>query len=160
AAEAKQVLKEWGNPPDAAGDVLGIVFPAGKTFVDKTWGAVITFEASGFVTDADADKADYAKMMKDAQAGEDEENAKARKDGFPTSHVVGWAQPPSYDRARHTLIWARDIKFSNDAGSDTLNYDMRVLGRRGVLSLNLVSTMSDLADVRADAAALAANASF
>jgi uncharacterized membrane-anchored protein len=159
ADEAKQVLKEWGNPPSAAEGVLGIIFPAGKTFVTDTWGAVVTFEPSGFVTDKDADKADYDKLITDVQAGEAEDNAEMKKQGFPTSHLIGWAQPPSYDRQRHFLIWARDIKFSN-ATDDTLNYDLRILGRKGVLSLNLVSAMPKLAQVRADAAELAGDATF
>jgi uncharacterized membrane-anchored protein len=159
ADEAKQVLKEWGNPPDATDDVLGIIFPAGKTFVSDTWGAVVTFEPSGFVTDKDADKADYDKIIRDAQDREAEQNAELQKQGFATSHLVGWAQPPSYDKQRHALIWARDIKFSGQ-DADALNYDVRILGRRGVLSVNLVSTMPELTQVRADAAALAGDVSF
>jgi uncharacterized membrane-anchored protein len=159
AAEAKQVLKEWGNPPEQAEGVLGIVFPAGKTFVDETWGAVITFEASGYVSDKDADKADYAKMVRDEQAAEGEENEARKKNGFPSIHLVGWAQPPSYDKAAHALIWARDLQFAGET-PDTLNYDVRVLGRRGVLSVNMVSTMPQLTTVRADAAALAGDITF
>ena len=159
ADEAKQVLKEWGNPPSAAEGVLGIVFPAGKTFADDTWGAVVTFEPSGFVSDKDADKADYDKLIKDVQAAEADDNAERQKQGFPTSHLVGWAQPPSYDKQRHFLIWARDIKFGG-RDEDTLNYDLRILGRKGVLSLNMVSVMPQLAQVRADAAELAGDAGF
>ena len=152
--DAKQVLKEWGNPPDAADGVLGIVFPAGKRFVDDTWGAVITYENMGFVVDKDADKTDYAKMARDEQAAEGEENDNRKQKGFQTIHLMGWAQPPSYDKARHTLIWARDLQFGGEK-SDSLNYDLRVLGRRGVLSVNLVSKMSELPAVRADAGQLA-----
>jgi len=159
ADEAKQVLKEWGNPPSAADDVLGIVFPAGKTFVDDTWGAVITFEPSGFVSDKDADKADYDKLIKDVQDDEADRNAERQKEGFPTSHLVGWAQPPSYDKQRHFLIWARDIKFGGH-NEDTLNYDLRILGRKGVLSLNMISVMPQLAQVRTDATELAGDAAF
>lgn len=159
ADEAKQVLKEWGNPPEQAEGVLGIVFPAGKTFADDAWGAVVRYEPSGYVSDKDADKADYAKMITDEQAGEAEENERLKQKGFATAHLVGWAQPPSYDHQKHFLIWARDIKFS-DTEADTLNYDLRILGRHGVLSVNLVSTMPKLADVRADAAELAGDAAF
>jgi len=157
--DAKQVLKEWGNPPDAADGVLGIIFPAGKTFLDDTWGAVITYEDLGFVVDKDADKTDYAKMVADEQAAEKEDNEARKKKGFETIHLVGWAQAPSYDKTRHTLIWARDLQFSGES-TDTLNYDLRVLGRRGVLSVNLVSKMPELPAVRADASQLANAISF
>ena len=65
-AEAKLVLTDgWGNPKDAVDGVLGLVFPMGKTFVDDTWGAVLTFEPSGYVPDDDAKSADYAKNSRD-----------------------------------------------------------------------------------------------
>ena len=54
--EAQLVLTEgWGNPAEVADGVLGMVFPAGRTFADDTWGAVITYEASGYVSDSDAE---------------------------------------------------------------------------------------------------------
>lgn len=157
--EAKVILKEWGNPPEAADGVLGIVFPSGKTFVDQTWGAVLTFEPSGFVTDKDADKADYDKMIRDEQDTEAADNAQRQKQGFQAMHLVGWAQPPTYDKANHFLVWARDLKVTGEE-VDTLNYDLRILGRRGVLSLNLVSKMPDLASTRVDANELAAAVKF
>jgi uncharacterized membrane-anchored protein len=159
AEEAKQVLKEWGNPPEAVEGTLGIVFPADKTFLDKTWGAVVTFENAGYISDEDADKTDYNKYIADLQKGETEENAARKKAGFDASHLVGWAQPPTYDKARHEMIWARDIRFGART-EDSMNYDVRLLGRKGYVSLNLVSTMSQLPAVRADAAALAADAAF
>src|ERR1044072_3848950 len=45
ASEARLVLTEgWGNPAEATTGVLGMVFPAGMTFADDTWGAGITYE--------------------------------------------------------------------------------------------------------------------
>jgi len=152
-------LKEWGNPPSAAEDVLGIVFPADKSFLDDTWGAVVTYEQAGYIADKDANSTDYNKYVEEVQKGEDSENEARKKDGFPSIHLVGWAQAPSYDPARHYLIWARDLRFSGEK-DDTLNYDVRLLGRRGFLSVNLVSKMPQLASVRADAASLAAAATF
>ena len=57
------------------------------------------------------------------------------------------------------MIWARDIEFGKQA-DHTLNYDVRILGRSGVLSLNTVSSMSKLAEVRPAAATLATVAEF
>ncbi len=160
ADEAKRILTEgWGNPPEAVKDVLGMIFPAGKTFLDDSWGTVVTFNPSGYVADDDAKTADYAKVLTDARSGEDEDN-KARTDkGFETAHLVGWAEPPHYDTAHHTVIWARDIAFGKQT-DHTLNYDVRILGRHGVLSLNTVSTMSKLAEIRPAAANLGAVADF
>lgn len=160
AAEAKKVLVEaWGNPPRSVDGVLGMVFPVGKTFLDDSWGAVVTYDQTGYVTDNDAKSADYNKIVADAHSIEDERNEERQKQGFSTEHLVGWAQPPSYDPATHSVIWARDIRFGNER-DDTLNYDVRLLGRRGVLSLNMVSAMSKLPEIRSAAVAFGQAASF
>jgi uncharacterized membrane-anchored protein len=159
--EARKVLVDaWGNPPRIADGVLGIVFPAGKTFLDTdTWGAAITYEGSGYVTDKDAQTADYDALLKQLQSGEDEINAKRREEGYPAQHLVGWAQPPSYDAASHSVVWAQNIAFDGQA-DNSLNYDVRMLGRKGVLSLNMITAMSKLDETRRDAEKLARSADF
>lgn len=160
AAEAKDVLvKLWGNPPSAAEGVLGIAMPADKTVLDNSWGAVITWNDSGYVTDDDATTADYDKVLDDIRAGEAEDNAERKKQGYPGMHVVGWAQPPSYDKTQHSLIWARDFKIDGTT-ADTLNYDVRVLGRKGVLSMNMLWDMPHLNEVRGAAADFGKVATF
>jgi uncharacterized membrane-anchored protein len=149
--EAKKVLVDlWGNPPSSVSDVLGLVMPADKTVLENSWGAVITWNDSGYVTDDDADSADYDKIMSDMRAGDPDVNAERQKAGYPAMHTVGWAQPPSYDKAAHSLIWARDFRIDGDK-ADSLNYDVRLLGRKGVLSMNMLWDMPHLAEVRAAA---------
>lgn len=158
--EARKVITQiWGNPPGSADDVLGIVIAKGATSYDNLWAAVVTYQPTGHVSDADAKTEDYDAVLTQMREGEGEENAERRKQGFPAIHLVGWAQPPSYDPARHALIWARDIAFVGQK-IDTLNYDVRVLGREGVLSLNMVSDMRALAPVRAAAAEFGKVAAF
>ncbi|MBY8825799.1 DUF2167 domain-containing protein [Sphingomonas colocasiae] len=160
ADEAKRVLTEgWGNPPSSVTDVLGMVFPAGKTFVDAPWGAVVTFEKTGYVSDSDAQTADYDAVLTQSRENEEALNEERRKAGFGGQHLVGWAQPPSYDGAQHALIWAREIKFDGET-DNMLNYDVRLLGRRGVLSLNMVAGMLQLAQVRTAAASFGKAATF
>jgi uncharacterized membrane-anchored protein len=158
-ADAKRVLTEgWGNPPAGADHVLGIVFPKDKTFADS-WGAVLTYDAAGYVSDKDAKTANYDKFLDQARKAEDEVNQQRQKGGFPAIHLVGWAQAPTYDPASHSEVWARQIRFGGES-VDTLNYDTRILGRSGVLSLNLVSSMDRLAEARTAANDLARTASF
>lgn len=159
-AEARRVIVEgWGNPPSAGEGVLGLVLPAGKTFADDTWGAVITWEPMGYVTDDDARTADYGKILADLQSGEDEVNEQRRQGGYPAQHLVGWAQPPSYDAATHSVVWAQNLAV---AGQDvnSLNYDVRLLGRKGVLSLNMIYSMDRLDETRAAARAFSQAADF
>jgi uncharacterized membrane-anchored protein len=159
AADAKRVIVEaWGNPPSSAEGVLGLVIPAGRIFANS-WGAVVTWEPTGWVSDKDAKSTDYGKMIKQIQDGEDEANRQRAHDGFSAVHLVGWAQAPTYDPAAHSAIWARDIQFGGEK-ADTLNYDVRLLGRRGVLSLNMVATMPELPQIRTAATELARTAAF
>jgi uncharacterized membrane-anchored protein len=146
--EARRVLVDlWGNPPSAANGVLGLVMPADKTVLQNSWGAVVTWDDSGYVTDDDAGTADYDKVISDIRSSEPEVNAERQKQGYPAMHVVGWAQPPSYDKSAHSLIWARDFKIDGDP-ADSLNYDVRLLGRKGVLSMNMLWDMPHLDEVR------------
>ena len=159
-AEAKRVLTEvWGNPPSVADGVLGLVIPAGKTVSDSVWGAVVTYENSGYVTDDDAQTADYNGILDQLRSGEEENNRQRQEGGYPGMHLVGWAQQPSYDRSTHSVVWARDLKVEGSP-VDSLNYDVRLLGRGGVLSLNMLADMPHLDEVRAAAARFGRTATF
>jgi uncharacterized membrane-anchored protein len=160
AEEAKAVLtKVWGNPPDAVAHTLGIVFEKNTTIFDNVWGAVVTYQDTGYVSDKDAATEDYGKVLEQMREGEAQDNAERQKNGYPTMTLAGWAQPPSYDARSHALIWARDLKVSGST-VDTLNYDVRLLGRKGVLSLNMLSDMDHLPEVRTAAANFGNAASF
>ncbi|MES2445012.1 MAG: DUF2167 domain-containing protein [Pseudomonadota bacterium] len=160
AGEAKQVLTEvWRNPPDAVQDVLGLVLSKDATIFDNVWGAVITYHASGYVQDKDAQQQDYSKVLADMQSGDAADNERRKAAGYPTMSLIGWAQPPSYNQADHSLIWAREIAMEGEPDHG-LNYDVRLLGREGVLSLNMVSSMPALADVRGAAQAFGKAVTF
>lgn len=137
-----------------------MIFPAGSSWLDENgWGANITFDNVGYVSSVEHDQADYDKVdrqMRDAESAKNEDRAKVNA---PPIHYVGWAQPPSYDEASHTAIWARELTFG-DNKIDTLNYDIRTLGRNGVLSMNIVSVMPQLAAVRTAADQLRSITSF
>lgn len=158
--DARKVLVEaWGNPANA-GDTLGLIFPAATHFWDaRGWGAVVTYDAAGFVNSGESSKSDFDKAEKAIRDNEDKANEARRKAGAEPIHFVGWAQPPHYDAANHTMIWARDLQFGASR-VDTLNYDVRVLGRRGFVSLNMISTMPELATVSSAADQLRQTAQF
>lgn len=158
--EAKRVLTEgWGNAPDVAEGVLGMVFPAGKTFRDQGWGAVIEFEDTGHISDEEAASQDYESVLNEMKSATEESNDETKSQGYPVQHLIGWAQQPTYDNYTKTLIWARNIQFEGQE-ENTLNYDVRMLGRTGVLSLNMVDSMSNLGAVSAEAKDLGATVKF
>lgn len=159
ADDSKRVITEaWGNPPSAAEGVIGLVMPAGESFMD-TWGAVITYMPDGYVSDKDAADIDPAKLLSQMREGEAADNEERKKQGYPTLTTVGWAEPPSYHPAGHYAIWARELHAGDDPANG-LNYDIRLLGRSGVLSINLIDSMSHLEDIRSAATGLIATTSF
>src|SRR5260221_13544072 len=143
---AEKVLHDlWGNPSDP--ETLGMIFPADLGPLDKgSWGGLVEYGENGYVKDDDAEKIDYSDLLKKMQQQIHEENPERQKQNYPTFELAGWAAPPHYDKAAHKLYWAKDIKFGDDP-EDTLNYNIRVLGRRGVLVLNAVAGMGEFASI-------------
>jgi uncharacterized membrane-anchored protein len=86
-------------------------------------------------------------MLKDMKEGTESENADRKKEGYEAVHLVGWAENPHYDGANKKLYWAKELDFEGSE-SHTLNYDVRVLGREGVLSMNAVSGIGQLDQIR------------
>jgi len=145
------LIKIWGNPPEAASDVIGMIIRSPRDVVSGDgWGIVITYTEDGHIDDADALKTDYNALLKQMKEGMVEANKERVKKGYTTVSLVGWAEPPHYDPATHKIYWAKELAFG-DAQEHTLNYCTRILGRRGVLELNAVASMSALPAIRNEA---------
>jgi uncharacterized membrane-anchored protein len=163
AKQAEMVVYElWGNPKGEGStqQLYGMIVPEKISITDeKSWAFVIQYDGMGFVKDDDADKINYVDLLKELQSGEKEENAERAKLGFPAMNLVGWAKQPFYDKSRKTLHWAKEISV---VGSDenTLNYNVRILGRKGVLVLNAVGNMSSLPDISPNIEAVLSSVTF
>lgn len=146
--DTRRVLEEaWSNPPGAADGVEGMLLREGTTpFTKDSWAVVLSYEDTGYVSDEDASHIDYNTLLDAMREGLDLENRTRLEKGYPTIDVIGWAAQPRYDGAAHKLYWAKELSFDKSP-DHTLNYDMRVLGRHGVLSLNFVASLAQLADV-------------
>jgi uncharacterized membrane-anchored protein len=148
-SDSERLLTEgWGNPPGTGSKTLGMILPQATSPLSRGgWGVVITYNDDGHVSDSDASTIDYGKLLKQMQDGESANNEERKKQGYAGLHLLGWAEPPHYDAQAHKLYWARELK-ADDADENTLNYSIRVLGRKGVLELNAVAGMRDLATVK------------
>jgi len=144
------LVKLWGNPP-SKDKPLGLLIPAGMTPASSNaWVVTIEYTEDGYVKDNDASKIDYDKLLKQMQQRVADENKARQNQGYQTVTLVGWAEPPHYDAATHKLYWAKDLKFGDDQ-VDTLNYCIRILGRRGVLELDAVSALGQLDEIHQQA---------
>ena len=75
------------------------------------------------------------------------ENEQRLRLGYPQVAIVGWASEPFYDSNTKKLHWAKELKFDSSE-INTLNYNVRVLGRRGYMNLNVIGDMDVLQDVQ------------
>jgi uncharacterized membrane-anchored protein len=123
------------------------------------WAVIVTFEKSGYVSDADAAGIDYDELLKDMQAATKEGNEERVKNGYPAVTLVGWARKPVYDAGTHKLYWAKRLRFGGSP-EETLNYNIRILGRNGVFNLNVVAGMDELARVEGDVDAILGMVTF
>jgi uncharacterized membrane-anchored protein len=147
--DAETVLvKLWGNPPSEE-KPLGLLIPAGITPLSTNcWVVTIDYSEDGYVKDDDASKINYDDLLKKMQTGIAANNKAREEHGYPAITLVGWAAPPHYDAATHKLYWAKRLKFG-DEPNDTLNYSIRMLGRKGVLELNAVASVNQFAEIDA-----------
>jgi uncharacterized membrane-anchored protein len=145
-ADANTVLsKMWGNPPNDQS--LGLLLPADTSPLDRgCWAVIISYTEDGYVKDNDATKINYDDLLKKMQKQVRDASGERAKQGYDTVELVGWATPPHYDAATHKLYWAKDLRFGQSP-HDTLNYNIRILGRRGVLVLNAVASVSQLDEI-------------
>jgi uncharacterized membrane-anchored protein len=141
--DAEKVLVEvWHNPPTPKR--LGMLFPAGSTpFDEAAWAVTIDYEEDGYVADKDADQIDYKELLSQMQEDTSAASKERVKQGYESIELVGWAANPFYDKKSNKLHWAKEIKFG-DQKLNTLNYSIRVLGRKGVLVLNFIAGIDQL----------------
>lgn len=148
ASQTQNVLTNlWGNPEDKK--VLGSLVPDGKGVThDNSWMFVISYQGDGFVKDDDASEIDYDDLLKTMKEDVQTENEERKKGGYQEVQLVGWASKPYYDNTLKVLHWAKELKFGKDE-ANTLNYDLRVLGRKGMYNISAVAGMNELAEVKA-----------
>ncbi len=147
AEDSKKVLEElWGNPPSSS-EVQGMIFPSSYSITnDAVWGVTVEYSDEGHVKDKDASKIDYEDLLADMQS-DTLAASKARVEmGYEAIELVGWASEPYYDETSKKLHWAKNIRFGT-AEENTLNYNIRVLGREGYLLMNFIANMSQLEEI-------------
>ncbi len=145
--DSRRFLEEgWGNP-DGSGQI-GMLLPMDTNlFGDQSWAVVISYQEDGHVSDKDADTIDYDEMLASMQASAKAGNEARIEQGFEPVSLIGWATPPRYDSQTKKLYWAKELRFG-DSPQHTLNYNVRILGRKGVIVLNAVSGMAQLPQIQ------------
>ncbi|HEV2210720.1 MAG TPA: DUF2167 domain-containing protein [Verrucomicrobiae bacterium] len=135
-ADYRKVLKAEGEP--VSGNECGFLKPT-----NQDWAVVFRFNDIGYVKDDDKDKLNADKLLESIKQGTAAANESRVKAGNPPIEVIGWDLPPRYDPVSHNLEWA--IRGSV-GGEQLLNYNTRLLGRKGVMQVVLITDPAQLKD--------------
>lgn len=152
----------WGNPPsESDARSLGMLIPANLSPLSGDGYSInVTYSEEGHVEDDDAKDIDYTELLEGMQEESIEINKYRVEQGYSTVDIVGWAADPFYDAEAKKLHWAKELKFGAEEGENTLNYNIRILGRSGYLQLNAIGLMSDLPNVTKDINPILASVNF
>ena len=135
ANSTRALMKASGEP--VSGNELGLLEQT-----NAHWSVIFEFSNIGYVKDDDKDKLDADKLLASIKRGTAEANKERVRAGNAPLEIVGWEVPPKYDPATHNLEWA--IRATSD-GQPILNYNTRLLGRKGVMEVVLIIDPENLA---------------
>ncbi|MFT4023323.1 MAG: DUF2167 domain-containing protein [Flavihumibacter sp.] len=160
ADQARFLLEElWGNMPDT--DVAGMLVRKGfrATNLGNDHSFVISYGAFGHVADNPNSSLDHDELLSVLQRNMRQSNATRIDMGYNTLEVTGWVMVPYYDAYKKALYWASRIK-ANGSDEEILNYNLRLLGNTGVIKINAVATIDQLAAIKNELPAIIAQTRF
>jgi uncharacterized membrane-anchored protein len=132
APNTKKLMEALGNPP--TNGELGTIIPKSNT----DWFVVLEYEATGYVKDEQGASLDADALLASIRKGTEHSNEKRKSMGHPAIQVVGWVEKPHYDTLNKRLVWAL-AGHADGADHDVVNFNTRVLGRHGLISVVLVT---------------------
>jgi uncharacterized membrane-anchored protein len=130
----RALLRASGEPP--SGNELGWI----RT-TNGDWSVVFEFQDIGYVKDDDKDKLDADKLLASYKAGTARQNKEREKMGKPPITDLAWEVPPRYNSDTHNLEWA--IR-GMSGGEPLMNYNTRMLGRKGMMEVILITAPESL----------------
>jgi uncharacterized membrane-anchored protein len=104
------------------------------------WAAYLVFSDEGYVKDDE--KIDADAILNSLKSSTERANEERRRRGWEEMHIIGWAVPPAYNTTTKRLEWATLFSSQAERG---VNFFTKILGRRGVTSVVLVSSPEDQA---------------
>lgn len=150
AGDTRLLMEAMQNP--TSGQELGFVGPE-----SLEWFVVFEFDDIGYVKDDEKASLDADAILKSIKQGTEAANEERKKRGWPTMTIVGWELQPRYNPETHNLEWA--IKGLSE-NHPVVNHNTRLLGRKGVMRVTLVSDPARLSATLPDFRNLLANFEF
>lgn len=133
--EARALLEYWENPSN--GRELGCLTSSGP----EDWFVFFEFDDIGYVKDDEKEDLDADAILESMIEGTKRGNEVRRERGWAELELMGWAVEPRYDELTNNLEWGTIV--ASD-GHQSVNYSVRILGRKGVMQVQLVCGAADL----------------
>jgi uncharacterized membrane-anchored protein len=142
AKDSQKLLKAMGNLLSDREEGLLAPETAFKEGGGAAWFVVFEFNKTGYVKDEEKNAIDAPKLLEGLKEGNVRGNKERERQGLEKLELVGWAVEPHYDDQTHNLEWG--LLLRNAKGGMTVNYNVRLLGRRGVMECTLVLSQAEL----------------
>jgi len=133
---ARKYLENTGNPPGTT--EVGIITPIADD-KDNDWWILFDFDQDGYVNDDEKGSINASAILDDLKKDTEADNVERKKRGWTPFHLTGWQTQPFYDETTHNLTWATLGNTDNPKQGITINYSTRLLGRRGVMRVDLIT---------------------
>lgn len=109
--------------------------------INFAWFAIFHFAPVGYVPDSET--LDPDKVLSAVKQDNKVANEERVKKGWGKLDIIGWNYKPRYNHQTKRLEWA--INARDEATGDLVtNYQTRILGRRGVMAVTLVTAPGSL----------------
>ena len=148
--DASKLMEKMGNLHNDG--MLGLVVSKSET---DEYIVTLDFEDSGHIKDDES--LDGKELLDSIREGEEDYNAERKKLGFTAIHAAGWDEQPHYDKQQHQLVWGLLVEATDGS---SINYNTRILGRTGFVSLNLLTDKEHLAQYKPSGALLLSKTAF
>jgi uncharacterized membrane-anchored protein len=144
ATGTRQFLELTQNP--TAGNERGTVI-CGLTADGNgiPWFVIFSYGDIGHVKDDERDKLNADDILESLRAGNAEGNKTRESRGWEPLSIDGWERPPYYDEKTNNLTWATIVSTPTEGSS--INHSVRLLGREGVMNVDLVTSREHFAAV-------------
>lgn len=127
--DTRKIMEHYGNPPSHT--EVGYL-----EHENENWFIVFEFNDTGYIKDDEKNSLDADAILKSIRQGTEESNKWREKKGIPALTILGWKKKPSYNPETNNLEWAI---INESSGSKNVNYNIRFLGRKGVMSVIIVA---------------------
>ena len=140
--DTREVLEYMGEA-----DPLAVGAVASKN-ESQDWSIIFSYNPIGYVKEDEKESLDSQAILQSIKEANEEANKMRIERGFLPLNVIDWYEEPHYDADSHNLVWTLLCEEA-DTQIQIVNYNIRLLGRHGVMQVILVSDPATLATTRA-----------